>query len=89
MHYLYSRYEYEERTVIDVYVDFDGKEIPECIDVSAKHLLNPDNFIKQVAMKLPIAERLPFTGGNLVFVKRAKDAPRRAAFTGALFYDNN
>ena len=89
MRYLYSKLEYDEHIIIDVYVNFTWNEVPQCIELAAKHLLNANNFIRQPTLLLPAAESLPFTGGRLVFVKRTKSTPRKTALEGALFYDNN
>lgn len=89
MLYLYSKLGYDERTVIDVYVNFTEKEIPECIELAAKHLLDSDNFIRRPSLRLPTNEKLPFDGGQLLFVKRTKSTPRKKALKETTFHDNN
>lgn len=98
MRYLYSKYDYTEQVVIDVYVNFKGSKVSkdkkglnlgQILHLAAKRLLDSYNFVKPLTPDLPTKEGLLFTGGNLNFIRRPQNMSRKEAFKRLLFYDNN
>ena len=98
MRYLYSKYDYNEQVVFDVYVNVKGSKVSknkkalnlgQILHLAAQRLLDSSNFVKPLTPDLPTKEGLLFTGGNLNFIRRPQNMSRKEAFRRLLFYDNN
>lgn len=98
MRYLYSKYDYKEQIVFDVYINFKGSKMPknkktlnlgQILHLAAQRLLDSDNFVKPLTPDLPTKEGLLFIGGSINFIRRPKSMSRKEAFKRLLSYDNN
>jgi len=90
MLYLHSKYNYDEGSIIDIYVKLDDvNTITNYEAIAAQHLLNVNSAIRQHTKDSVTTETVCFSGGELLFIKRFKETTRNEALLAGSVYDRN